>query len=105
MNIRKDDTVMVISGKYKGKKGKVLRVMPKENRLIVEGVNIRKKHQKPTKDLPQGGIIEKEGPIHRSCVMLVCPRCSRPTRIRARIIPDEDRKVRVCAKCGEAIDK
>lgn len=101
--MRKDDTVVVISGKYKGKKGKVLKVIPSENRLIVEGVNVIKKHQRPTRDLPRGGIIEREGPIHRSNVMLVCPRCSKPTRIRAKI--SDGKKIRVCAKCGEAIDK
>jgi len=103
VNIRKDDTVIVISGKYKGKKGKVLKVIPAENRSIVEGVNMIKKHQKPTRDLPKGGIIEREGPIHRSNVMLVCPRCSRPARIRAKIA--DGKKIRICAKCGEAIDK
>jgi len=81
VNIRKGDTVLVISGKYKGTKGTVLRALPTDNRLVVERVNLQKKHQRPTKDLPQGGIIEREGPISRSAVMLVCPKCSRPTRI------------------------
>lgn len=103
MNIRKDDTVMVMSGKYAGKKGKVMRAEPSRDRLIVQGVNIRKKHQKPNKDLPQGGIIDTEGPIARPSVMLVCPKCVRPTRIRVKV--DGRKKVRVCAKCGEAIDK
>jgi large subunit ribosomal protein L24 len=103
VNIRKGDTVQVISGKYKGVKGKVLRTMPAENRVIVERVNLHKKHQKPTKDLPQGGIIEREGPIHRSAVMLVCPGCSRPIRVGFRI--SDGKKVRYCRKCGEAIDK
>lgn len=103
MNIRKDDTVVVISGKYRGKKGKVLRSIPERDFLVVEGVNVRKKHQKPNKNLPQGGIIESEGPIHRSNVMLLCPRCQKPTRLRARVNGKE--KVRVCLKCGEAIDK
>lgn len=103
MNIRKDDTVLVISGKYAGKKGKVLRVEPPSDRLIVQGVNVHKKHQKPTKDMPQGGIIEAEGPIARSSVMLVCPRCQKPTRIRSGV--DGPKKVRVCQKCGEAIEK
>lgn len=103
MNIRKDDTVLVITGKYKGKKGKVLRAMPRDNRLVVEGVNMVKKHQKPTQDVPQGGIFDKEGPIHRSNVMLVCPRCSKPVRARFGIVGGN--KVRVCRKCGEAIDK
>lgn len=103
MNIRKEDTVLVISGKYQGKKGKVMKAIPAENRLVVQGVNLRKRHRKPTKDLPQGGIVETEGPIDRSNVLVVCPKCSRPTRTRAK--EDGDKKVRVCAKCGEAIDK
>ncbi len=103
MNIRKDDTVLVLTGKYKGKKGKVLRAMPAEGRVIVVGVNMRKKHQKPTKDMQQGGIVEAEGPIDVSNVMLVCPRCSKPTRLSFKV--SGMGKVRVCQKCGEAIDK
>lgn len=103
MNIRKGDTVLVIRGKYKGVRGKVLRAMPRENRLIVERVNLQKKHQRPTKDLPQGGIIEREGPINRSAVMLVCPACSRPIRVGYKFV--DGKKVRYCRKCGEAIDK
>ena len=103
LNIRKDDTVQVITGKYKGKKGKVMKAMPAKGYVIVEGVNIRKKHQKPTKDVQQGGIIETEGPIHKSNVMLLCPRCSKPTRLGFKL--GGDKKVRVCHKCGEAIDK
>ncbi|HHY75724.1 MAG TPA: 50S ribosomal protein L24 [Firmicutes bacterium] len=104
MNIRKDDTVLVISGKYRGKKGKVIRAFPALNRVVVQGVNLRKRHRRPSKDLPQGGIVEAEGPIDRSNVMLVCPKCSKPTRIGARILED-GKKVRICKKCGEAIDK
>jgi len=103
VNIRKGDTVLVISGKYKGTKGTVLRAMPGENRLIVERVNLQKKHQRPTQELPQGGIIEREGPISRSAVMLVCPKCSRPTRIGFTVT--DGGKRRVCKKCGEVIDK
>jgi len=103
VNIRKDDTVLVIRGKYAGKKGKVLKASPSLNRLVVQGVNIHKRHKRPTQDLPQGGIIEAEGPISRSAVMLVCPKCQKPTRIRSKV--EGDRKVRVCRKCGEAIDK
>ncbi|MGI6621104.1 MAG: 50S ribosomal protein L24 [Bacillota bacterium] len=103
MNIRKGDTVLVISGKYKGVRGKVLRALPRENRVIVERVHLQKKHQRPTRDLPQGGIIEREGPIHRSAVMLVCPACSRPIRVGYRFLGGK--KVRYCRKCGEAIDK
>lgn len=103
MNIRKGDTVLVISGKYKGAKGKVLRAMPAANSVIVERVNLHKKHQRPTQDLPKGGIIEKESPVHRSAVMLLCPRCSRPIRVGFKVL--DGKKVRVCRKCGEAIDK
>ncbi len=103
MNIRKDDTVLVITGKYRGKKGKVLRAMPRENRVVVEGVNMIKKHQRPTQEIPQGGIFEKEGPIHRSNVMLVCPKCSSPSRTKTGVV--DGNKVRVCLKCGATIDK
>ncbi|MGI6643058.1 MAG: 50S ribosomal protein L24 [Bacillota bacterium] len=103
MNIRKDDTVLVLTGKYRGKKGKVLTAMPAKGRVIVEGVNMRKKHQRPTKEMQQGGIVESEGPIDVSNVMLVCPRCSKPTRLRSEV--SGTGKVRVCHKCGEAIDK
>ncbi|MGI6667622.1 MAG: 50S ribosomal protein L24 [Bacillota bacterium] len=104
MNIRKDDTVLVISGKYRGKRGRVVRAMPSLNRVVVQGVNLRKRHRRPSKDLPQGGIVEAEGPIDRSNVLLVCPKCSKPTRIGSGKA-DDGKKVRVCHKCGEAIDK
>lgn len=103
VSICKDDNVLVISGKYKGKKGKVIKVIPKDGRIVVQGVNMKKKHQKPTKDLPQGGIFESESPIHKSNVMVICPKCSKPTRIGAKTL--SDKKVRACKKCGEAIDK
>jgi len=103
MNIKKEDTVLVMTGKYRGKKGKVLSALPKANRVVVQGVNMQKRHRKPTKDLPQGGIVESEGPIHRSNVLLMCPRCDRPTRVRVKV--EAGNKVRVCARCGEAIDK
>lgn len=103
LRIKKGDTVKVLSGKDKDKKGRVLIVMPKEERVIVEGVNIIKKHQKPSRKYPQGGIIEKEASIHISKVLLVCPKCDRPTRIGVRFLED-GRKVRICKKCGEVID-
>lgn len=103
LRIKKGDTVLVLSGKDKDKKGRVLKVIPKEQRVIVEGVNIVKKHQKPSRKYPQGGIIEKENPIHISKVMLMCPKCDKPTRIGAKILED-GRKVRVCKKCKEVID-
>ncbi len=103
MNIRKDDTVLVITGKYRGKKGKVMRSIPAKGYLVVEGVNMIKKHMKPTKDIQQGGIVEIEGHIHKSNVMLVCPRCQKPTRFGTKM--DGTKRVRVCKECGEAIDK
>nr|WP_156779943.1 50S ribosomal protein L24 [Ammonifex degensii] len=103
MHVKKGDTVLVLTGKDAGKKGKVLRVIPEEQRVIVEKVNIVKRHMRPTRQFPQGGIIEKEAPIHASNVMLVCTKCGRPTRVGHRILP-EGKKVRVCKKCGEPID-
>jgi len=104
MRIKKDDIVEVISGNDKGKRGKVLRVIPKENKVIVENINMRKKHQRPTPSLREGGIIEREEPIYISKVMVVCPSCDRPTRVGIRKLEDE-RKARFCKKCGELIDK
>ncbi len=102
--IKKNDTVLVISGKEKGKKGRVLSIRPSEDQIIIEKVNIIKKHMKPSKKYAQGGIIEKESPVHRSNVMLVCPRCGKPTRI-AHTIFDDGKKSRVCKKCKEVIDQ
>lgn len=98
MKIKKGDTVMVLSGKNKGKKGKVIRAVPEAGKVVVEGVNVAKKHQRPTRNFP-GGIIEKPLPIFISKVMLVCPRCSQPTRVRMK------NRVRVCGECEEIIDK
>ncbi|RJQ39878.1 MAG: 50S ribosomal protein L24 [Nitrospiraceae bacterium] len=103
-NIKKNDTVLVITGKEKGKKGRVLSVMPSKDELLIERVNIIKKHMKPNKKYTQGGIIEKESPLQRSNVMLVCPRCSKPARIASAVFGD-GKKTRVCKKCKEAIDQ
>lgn len=103
MRIKKGDNVMVITGKDAGKKGKVLRVIPKEGRLVVEGVNKIKKHQKPSRSIPQGGILKIEAPLNASNVMLICNKCNKPTRVGAKIL-DNNEKVRVCKKCGEVID-
>jgi large subunit ribosomal protein L24 len=89
MRIRKNDNVIVISGNDKGKTGKVLKVFPKENRVIVEGINLRKRHTKPNQKNPQGGILEKEAPIHASNVMLLDPKTGEKTRIGSKIILDE----------------
>jgi len=102
--IRRDDTVMVIAGKEKGKTGKVLRVLPEKGRVIVEKVNFIKRHQRPTSRARHGGIIEREAALDLSNVMLVCGRCGKPTRTRAQILVG-GRKVRVCKKCGEMTDK
>jgi len=102
--IKKGDLVEVISGKDKGKRGKVLRVIPKENKVIVEGVNVVKRHQRPNPRMREGGIVEREAPIYVSKVMLVCPNCGQRTRVGFKILED-GRKVRYCKKCGEIIDK
>jgi len=102
--LKKDDVVMVIAGKEKGKSGRILKLLPKKNRVIVEKVNIIKRHTKPTRQMPQGGVLEKEGSIHVSNVMIICHRCNVPVRIGKRIMEDGS-KVRVCRKCGEVLDK
>ena len=99
MNIRKDDVVVVLSGKDKGKKGKVLTADPVGGKVIVEGVNVAKRHQKPRRQDEEGGIIKKETPIYASKVMKVCPKCNKPTRIGHKLNADGT-KVRVCKKCG-----
>ncbi|MFH1347894.1 MAG: 50S ribosomal protein L24 [Candidatus Margulisiibacteriota bacterium] len=98
LNIKKGDTVIALSGKDKGKKGKVLEVFPADGKLIVERMNVAKKHQKPSRNF-QGGIIEKALPLYMSKVMLVCPRCSEPSRTRRK------EGARICASCGEVADK
>lgn len=100
IHVRKKDTVMVISGKDKGKIGEVLEVMPKTGKVVVKGVNIVKKHQKPNRANMQGGIVEKEAAIYSSKVMLYCDKCKSVTRISHKILEDGT-KVRVCKKCGE----
>lgn len=107
MKIKKNDTVIVIAGNYKGKIGKVLKVFPDKNRIIVEGVNIRKRHTKPNQKNPQGGIIEKEAPIHVSNVMILDPKTNKPTRIGSKIIIDEKtgkkKRVRISKVSGEML--
>ena len=103
MNIRKNDTVLVIAGKDRGKKGKVRFAYPKEERLLVEGINFIKRHTRPAGGARQAGIIEREAPIHVSNVMLLCNRCNHPTRVGFRLLQD-GRKVRVCRRCSEVID-
>ena len=103
-HVRRGDTVAVIAGKERGKRGKVLRVLTGDGRVVVEKVNVVKKHQRPTQKLRQGGIIERESALDLSNVLLVCGRCDRPVRIGIKELAD-GRKVRVCKRCGEPLDK
>jgi large subunit ribosomal protein L24 len=102
-HIRKEDKVKIISGKDKGKIGKVLRINRKKDRVVVENINIIKKHVRPSPQNRQGGIVEKEGPIHKSNVMLMCNKCVMPVKIKFQQMED-GKKVRVCRKCNEFID-
>lgn len=102
LGIKKNDTVVVISGDDSGKKGRVISVQNNKGRVIVESLNMVKKHMKPSKKYQQGGIIEREAPIQRSNVMLVCPKCDKPAKLGNRILED-GKKVRICKKCMEVI--
>jgi large subunit ribosomal protein L24 len=102
IKIIKNDTVKVIGGNHKGKVGKVLKVYPKTNRIIVEKVRLVKRHQRQRSQQDRGGIIEKEAPIHVSNVLLVCPKCSKPTRTGVGQLSD-GKKVRVCKSCNEML--
>jgi large subunit ribosomal protein L24 len=104
MKIRRNDNVLVIAGKDRGKKGKVHRLYPKEERALVDGVNRIKRHMKPRGGARQAGIIEREAPVPISKLMLVCSKCNQPTRVGFRFLEDGS-KVRVCKKCKEVIDK
>ena len=103
MNIRKNDTVLVIAGKDRGKQGKVRFAYPRENKLIVEGVNFIKKHTRPTGQARQAGIIEREARLDVSNVMLLCGKCDKPTRVGFRVLED-GKKVRFCRVCEEVLD-
>jgi large subunit ribosomal protein L24 len=104
LHIKKNDSIVVISGKEKGKRGRVLSVSPSKESLIIEKINMIKKHMKPSRKYTQGGIIEKEAPIHMSNVMLICPKCTKPTRIGNTSLQG-GKKVRVCKKCREVMDQ
>jgi len=101
IKIRKGDTVRVIRGRSRGEEGKVSRVIREKRMLIIEGVNLLRKHQRPTGQNKPSGIMEIPGPVRIDCVMLVCPKCSKPTRVGFSF--EDGKKVRVCKKCGEAI--
>lgn len=118
MSIRKNDQVQVITGREKGKRGKVLRVLPKSGRVLVEKVNLVKRHIRPTQKNPQGGVIEKEAPLHYSNVLLLCPTCNRGVRHGVKVdtkgkepkgkktSPKDGKlsKVRICKRCGEVLN-
>ena len=103
--VRKNDNVLVVTGKDRGKRGRVLKVLPARNRLVIEGVNFIKRHTRPN---PQrnikGGVVEREGSVHASNVQLICPECGAPARIGRQILGD-GRKIRICRKCDGAVDK
>jgi len=105
MHVHKNDTVLVISGNAVGKQGKVLKVFPDKNRVIIENVNIVKRHARPNQKNPQGGIVQKEGPISASNVMVICPKCSEATRIGHAHVTDvttnRRKTMRVCKSCNE----
>jgi len=106
MNIKKGDTVLILAGKDKGKQGTVSRSLPEIEKVVVEGLNMVKKHVKPQGQTRQGGVIDKAMPIHVSNTMLICSECTKPTRIahERRTIGDKERSVRVCKKCHKVIE-
>ena len=104
VHVRRGDTVAVISGKERGKRGKVMRVLRDKGRVVVEKVNMVKRHQRPTQKLRQGGIIEREGALALSNVLPVCSRCDKPARSGVTVLAD-GRRLRVCKRCGEPMDK
>lgn len=103
MKIRKNDNILVIAGKDRGKKGKIRFAYPKKERVMVEGINLIKRHTRALRQVRQAGIIEREAPMHVSNVMLVCSKCNKPTRIGFRFLED-GKKVRICRICNEVID-
>ncbi|MBN1155869.1 50S ribosomal protein L24 [candidate division KSB1 bacterium] len=107
MKIHKEDQVTILSGNDSGKTGRVLKVFPENNKIIVEGVNFIKKHTRPSQKQPQGGIVTKEAPINASNVLVICPKCNKKTKVGFKTITDETKgkthRVRYCKKCGEMI--
>lgn len=104
MHVKKDDQVLVLSGKDKGKKGRVLVAMPRDSKVIVEGVNMIKRHTRPSPRNQKGGIIEREAAIYSAKVMLICRNCHKPSRTGSKVLADGSH-VRFCKKCGEVLDK
>ncbi|MDD2420694.1 MAG: 50S ribosomal protein L24 [Heliobacteriaceae bacterium] len=104
VHVCKGDVVQVIAGKDAGKKGKIIEVIPAKHRVVVEKVNVVKRHSRPSKAMPQGGILQKEAPIDASNVMIFCSTCDQPVRI-AKKFQESGAKVRICRRCGEVLDK
>ena len=104
LHIKKNDMVKIIAGKEQGKTGKVLRVLPGKSRVVVEGLNMIKRHTRPNQLYPEGGILEKEAPLSISNVMLICGSCNQPSRTGVRLLEDGS-KTRYCKKCNESVDK
>lgn len=104
MKLKKGDTILVISGKDKGKTGKIERILSKTNQVLVTGVNIVKKHIKATKKNPHGGVVQLNKPISVANVILTCPRCNKPARTGFKML-DSDKKLRICKKCGESVEQ
>jgi large subunit ribosomal protein L24 len=104
LHVKKGDSVVVISGKDKGKKGKVLVALPKDSKVIVEGINMSTKHKKPSKNVQQGGIIHQESPVFSAKVMLWCDKCKKGVRVGHKMLDDKT-KVRYCRDCGDVFDK
>jgi len=102
MKVKKGDTVLIIAGDDRGRKGKVIKAMPKEQRIIVEGINIQKKHVKPRREGEKGQIVEKPGPIHVSNVKVICPKCGKPTKIGYQKVGDK--KFRKCKICNQTFE-
>ena len=102
LNVKKGDTVVILSGKDKGKQGKIIQAMPKKAEVVVEDINKVKRHSKPSLKAPQGGIITKEMPLNVCKVQLICPACNKPTRVAHKIVDGKNR--RACKKCGEIIE-
>ncbi|HAR46705.1 MAG: 50S ribosomal protein L24 [Nitrospirae bacterium GWC2_57_13] len=104
MQIKKNDTVEVKAGRERGKRGRVIAVHPSENRIVVEKLNIIKRHTRPNQQMRQGGIVQKEGPLSAANVMLVCPKCDKPTKTTRKANEGSARTGRVCRTCNEALD-
>lgn len=101
MKIKKGDTVLIISGKDRGRKGKILKAFPKESKILVEGINLRKKHQRPRRTGEKGQIVTLPAPINISNTKLICPKCGKTARVGYKIV--ENKKYRICKKCGQAL--